>query len=35
MTHPDYVYGGIACFWYDSDNSGENLTPIWVLEMSR
>lgn len=35
ITNSEYVYGGIACFWYDSDNSGTNLTPIWVLEMSR
>lgn len=33
ITNPDYIYGGIACFWFDSDNSGENLTPIWVLEL--
>lgn len=32
ITNPDYIYGGIACFWVDSDNSGENLTPVWVLE---
>ena len=35
MTYPNYVYGGIAWYWYDSDNSGENLTPIAVLEMSK
>ncbi len=32
ITNPDYIYGGIACFWVDSDNSGENLTPVWILE---
>ena len=35
LTNPEYVYGGIAFFWYDSDGTGENLTPIAVLEMSR
>lgn len=35
ITNDEYIYGGITCFWYDSDNSGINLTPIWVLEMSR
>lgn len=35
MTDPEYVSGGTACFWFDSDNSGTNLTPIWVLELSR
>lgn len=35
MTNPDYVSGGAACFWFDSDNSGTNLTPIWVLELGR
>ncbi len=35
ITDSDYIYGGLACFYYDSDNSGVNLTPIWVLEMSR
>ena len=33
LTNPDYRTGGIACFWYDSNNSGSNLTPIWVLEL--
>lgn len=35
ITDPAYIHGGIACFWFDSNNSGENLTPIWVLELGR
>lgn len=35
LTDPEYNYGGVTCFMFDSDNSGFNLTPIWVLEMSR
>lgn len=35
LTNPEYVYGGITCFYFDSDNSGFNLTPIWVLELGR
>lgn len=33
MTNPDYTIGGVAFFWYDSDGSGTNLTPIAVLEL--
>ena len=33
ITDPAYITGGIACFYYDSDGSGTNLTPIWVLEL--
>ena len=35
ITDPEYVYGGVTCFWFDSDNSGSDLTPIWVLEMGK
>ena len=34
MTNPDYTQGGVAWFYYDSDNSGINLTPIAVLELA-
>lgn len=33
MTSTAYSIGGVAWFWYDSDNSGTNLTPIAVLEL--
>jgi hypothetical protein len=33
MTSKDYTQGGVAWFYYDSDNSGINLTPIAVLEL--
>lgn len=33
MTNDAYYTGGVAWFYYDSDNSGENLTPIAVLEL--
>ncbi len=33
MTSKDYTQGGVAWFYYDSDNSGFNLTPIAVLEL--
>lgn len=33
IINSDYTIGGIAFFWYDSDGSGENLTPIAVLEL--
>ena len=33
MTNSDYTQGGVAWFYYDSDNSGFNLTPIAVLEL--
>ena len=29
-----YTQGGVAWFYYDSDNSGINLTPIAVLELA-
>ena len=31
MTDPKNMYNGAASFWYDSDGSGKNLTPIWVM----
>ena len=34
MTSRDYTQGGVAWFYYDSDNSGINLTPIAVLELA-
>lgn len=34
MISAQYTTGGVACFWYDSNNSGENLTPIWVLSLN-
>ena len=34
MLNIDYTQGGVAWFYYDSDNSGINLTPIAVLEMA-
>ena len=34
MTSKDYTQGGVAWFYYDSDNSGINLTPIAVLELA-
>lgn len=33
MTNESYVNGGVACFYFDSDNSGTNLTLICVLEL--
>ena len=33
MINSDYTIGGVAFFWYDSDGSGKNLTPIAVLEL--
>ena len=33
ITDPEYTYGGIAVFYFDSDNSGNNLTPIYCLEL--
>ena len=33
MVDSAYSIGGVAWFWYDSDNSGTNLTPIAVLEL--
>lgn len=33
MVNPDYTIGGVAVFYFDSDNSGTNLTPIYVLEL--
>ena len=33
MVDSAYSIGGVAWFWYDSDNSGMNLTPIAVLEL--
>ena len=33
MTNPDYTKGGVAVFYFDSDNSGINLTPIYCLEL--
>ena len=34
MLNTDYTQGGVAWFYYDSDNSGINLTPIAVLELA-
>ena len=33
MTNPDYTQGGVAVFYFDSNNSGINLTPIYCLEL--
>ena len=33
MINSDYKTGGIAVFYFDSDNSGNNLTPIYCLEL--
>ena len=33
ITNPDYKTGGIAVFYFDSNNSGINLTPIYCLEL--
>ena len=33
MVNSDYKTGGIAVFYFDSDNSGNNLTPIYCLEL--